>query len=144
GVFRVGSAPHLNTIELGRHGRSRSNVWKYAGANAFRPGRIADLHAHPTVKPVAMVGDAIKDCTRRHAIVLDTFSGSGTTLLAAARVGGPPRALKSVRLLAGAAPRRWQAVPGRDAMHSETGRPFEEMTDSRRELRPPRTRRGRT
>jgi hypothetical protein len=61
GVFRVGRAPHLNAIELGRHGRSRSNVRKYAGANTFRAGRMDDLHAHPTVKPVALVADAIKD-----------------------------------------------------------------------------------
>jgi ParB-like chromosome segregation protein Spo0J len=66
GVFRVGDSPHLNTIELGRHGRSRSNVWKYAGVNTFRAGRMDDLRAHPTVKPVALVADAIKDCTQRN------------------------------------------------------------------------------
>ena len=75
-VFRVGEAPHLNNIELGRHGRSRSNVWRYAGVNSFRAGRMAELRAHPTVKPVALVADAIKDCTRRRDIVLDTFCGS--------------------------------------------------------------------
>src|SRR6516165_5371734 len=83
GVFRVGEAPHLNNIELGRHGRSRTNVWHYAGANTFRAGRMNDLRAHPTVKPVAMIADAMKDCTRRNHIVLDTFCGSGATLLAA-------------------------------------------------------------
>ena len=86
GVFRVGAAPHLNTIELGRHGRNRSNVWHYAGANTFRAGRLSDLRAHPTVKPVAMIAEAMKDCTRRNEIVLDTFCGSGTTILAAERV----------------------------------------------------------
>src|SRR5262245_572495 len=144
GVFRVGSAPHLNAIELGRHGRSRSNVWKYPGANTFRAGRIDDLHAHPTVKPVAMVADAIKDCTRRHAIVLDTFSGSGTTLLAAERVGRHARAVEIDPHYVDVAIRRWQAFTGRDAMHSETGRTFEDMTDSHRELCPPRTRTRRT
>ena len=87
GVFRVGEAPHLNNIELGRHGRSRSNVWHYAGVNSFRAGRMDELSVHPTVKPVALVADAMKDCTRRQDIVLDTFCGSGTTLLAAERVG---------------------------------------------------------
>ena len=87
GVFRVGEAPHLNNIELGRHGRSRSNVWRYAGVNSFRAGRMDELRAHPTVKPVALVADAMKDCTRRRDIVLDTFCGSGTTLMAAERVG---------------------------------------------------------
>ena len=83
GVFRVGQKPHLNNVELGRHGRSRSNVWHYAGVNTFRAGRLDDLKSHPTVKPVALVADAMKDCTRRGDIVLDTFCGSGTTILAA-------------------------------------------------------------
>src|SRR6516225_6691537 len=87
GVFRVGTAAHLNNVELGRHGRSRSNVWNYAGVNTFRAGRLDDLKCHPTVKPVALVADAIKDCTGRGAIVLDTFCGSGTTIMAAERVG---------------------------------------------------------
>ena len=65
GVFRVGEAPHLNNVELGRHGRSRSNVWHYAGVNSFRAGRMDELSVHPTVKPVALVADAMKDCTRR-------------------------------------------------------------------------------
>src|SRR3984893_7948658 len=76
GVFRVGKTPHLNNIELGRHGRSRSNVWHYAGVNTFRAGRMDELSAHPTVKPVVMVADALKDCTKRGDIVLDTFSGA--------------------------------------------------------------------
>ncbi len=87
GVFRVGEAPHLNNIELGRHGRSRSNVWHHAGVNTFRAGRMEDLQSHPTVKPVALVSEAMKDCTRRGDVVLDTFCGSGTTILAAERVG---------------------------------------------------------
>ena len=74
-IFRVGDAAHLNNIELGRHGRNRSNVWHYSGVNTFRTGRLEELHAHPTVKPVALVADAIKDCTRRGEIVLDTFQG---------------------------------------------------------------------
>jgi DNA modification methylase len=65
GIFRVGDTPHLNNVELGRHGRSRSNVWHYAGVNTFRAGRLDELKSHPTVKPVALVADAIKDCTRR-------------------------------------------------------------------------------
>ena len=77
GVFRVGQAPHLNNIELGRHGRSRSNVWHYAGVNSFRAGRMEELRSHPSAKPVALVADAIKDCTRRGDIVLDTFCWLG-------------------------------------------------------------------
>jgi DNA modification methylase len=126
GVFRVGATPHLNTIELGRHGRSRSNVWHYAGANTFRSGRMNDLRAHPTVKPVAMIGDAIKDCTRRSAIVLDTFCGSGTTILAAERVGRRGYGLEIDPRYVDVAVRRWQAFSGRDALHFASGLTFEE------------------
>lgn len=125
-AFRVGAAPHLNNIELGRHGRSRTNVWRYAGANTFRPGRMDDLRAHPTVKPVMLVADAIKDCTRRGDIVLDTFSGSGTTLLAAERVGRRAHAMEIDPLYVDVAVRRWQAFTGKDAVHIQTGRTFDE------------------
>src|SRR6202023_727873 len=82
-----GKEAHLNNVELGRHGRSRSNVWHYGGVNSFRAGRLDELRVHPTVKPVALVADAVRDCTRRGDIVLDVFAGSGTTILAAERVG---------------------------------------------------------
>ena len=77
------SRTSITNIELGRHGRSRSNVWHYAGINTFRAGRLDELQSHPTVKPVALVADAMRDCSRRGDIVLDLFAGSGTTLLAA-------------------------------------------------------------
>ena len=77
GVFRIGQAPHLNNVELERHGRSRSNVWHYAGVNSFRAGRMEELRSHPSAKPVALVADAIKDCTRRGDVVLDTFCRLG-------------------------------------------------------------------
>jgi 16S rRNA G966 N2-methylase RsmD len=127
GVFRFGNSPHLNTIELGRHGRSRSNVWKYTGANTFRSGRMDDLRAHPTVKPIALIADAIKDCTRRNHIVLDCFCGSGTTLLAAERVGRQARGLEIDPRFVDVAIRRWQAFTGRDAIHAETGLTFEDV-----------------
>jgi DNA modification methylase len=85
-VFKSGTAPHINNIELGRHGRYRTNVWSYAGVNSFGGDR-ADLSLHPTVKPVAMVADAIRDCSHRKSIVLDAFVGSGTTLIAAEKTG---------------------------------------------------------
>ena len=86
-VFKNGTAPHVNNVELGRHGRYRTNVWPYAGMNAFGAGRADALASHPTVKPVAMVADAIRDCSRRGDVVLDAFAGSGTTLIAAERAG---------------------------------------------------------
>ncbi len=85
-VYRVGAEKHFNAVELGRHGRNRTNVWDYASVNTFG-ARSDDLDMHPTVKPVAMVADAIQDVTRRGDVVLDTFLGSGTTLIAAERTG---------------------------------------------------------
>lgn len=85
-VFKSGTAPHINNVELGRHGRCRTNVWSYAGVNSFGGDR-ADLSLYPTVKPVAMVADAIRDCSHRKGIVLDAFVGSGTTLIAAEKTG---------------------------------------------------------
>jgi predicted phage terminase large subunit-like protein len=84
-VWKNGRGKHINNIELGRHGRNRSNVWAYGGANAFSPDRLDDLAMHPTVKPVAMVADAVRDCSRRGDIVLDSFGGSGTALIACER-----------------------------------------------------------
>ncbi len=82
-VYKIGAASHINTFGLGDTGRYRTNVWDYAGINTFRSNRLEELNLHPTVKPVALVSDAIKDCSRRGEIVLDPFGGSGTTLIAA-------------------------------------------------------------
>lgn len=131
GVFRVGKGPHLNNVELGRHGRSRSNVWHYAGVNTFRAGRLDDLRSHPTVKPVAMIADAIKDVTRRRDIVLDTFCGSGTTILAAERVGRTAYAIELEPCFVDVAIRRWQAFTRRDAVHAELGLAFDELAERR-------------
>jgi DNA modification methylase len=136
GVFRVGEAKHLNNIELGRHGRSRSNVWHYAGVNTFRAGRMDELSAHPTVKPVAMVVDALKDCTRRGDIVLDTFAGAGTTILAAERVGRRAYSLELKPKYVDVAIRRWQTFTRRDAVHADTGQTFEEVAGDRKDARP--------
>ena len=130
GVFRVGTLPHLNTVELGRHGRNRSNVWHYAGANTFRAGRMDDLQAHPTVKPIALIADAIKDCTLRHQIVLDTFCGSGSTLLAAERTGRRGYGLEIDPGYVDVAVRRWQMLTGRDAVHAVSGLPSKRSASS--------------
>tara|TARA_R110001599_G_scaffold322654_1_gene533767 strand:+ start:255 stop:1574 length:1320 start_codon:yes stop_codon:yes gene_type:complete len=86
-VFKSGTSPHTNNVNLGRNGRNRTNVWTYAGVNGFGTDRDAELAMHPTVKPVALVSDAILDCSDRGGVVLDAFAGSGTTLLAAERTG---------------------------------------------------------
>jgi DNA modification methylase len=140
GVFRVGNTPHLNNIELGRHGRSRSNVWHYSGVNVFRAGRMEELAVHPTVKPVAMVMDTIKDCTKRDEIVLDTFSGAGTTILAAERIGRRAYAADLEPKFVDVAIRRWQSFTRQDAVHVETGQTFDEMASESVGQRRPKSR----
>lgn len=130
-VFKNGNAPHVNNFELGQHGRNRSNVWTYAGVNTFRTGRLDELALHPTVKPVALVADAMRDCSRRGDIVLDPFIGSGTTILAAERVGRRAYGLEIDPLYVDAAIRRWQAYTKRDAVLEATGQTFDEVAQSR-------------
>jgi DNA modification methylase len=127
-VFKVGRAPHVNNIELGSSGRYRTNVWDYAGVNTFRRGRMDELAMHPTVKPVALVVDAIKDCSRRNEIVLDPFSGSGTTIIAAERSGRRARAIEIDPAYVDVAIRRWQKLTGKSAVHAETGIAFGDIT----------------
>ncbi|MBX9729018.1 MAG: ParB N-terminal domain-containing protein [Sphingopyxis sp.] len=111
-VYRVGDAPHFNAVELGRHGRNRTNVWDYASVNSFLGSRRDDLALHPTVKPTALVADAIQDVTRRGDLVLDTFLGSGTTLLAAERTGRAFRGMDIDPAYVDVAIDRWVAMTG--------------------------------
>jgi DNA modification methylase len=129
GVFRHGRGAHRNNIQLGRFGRNRSNVWHYAGVNSFsRAGDEGNLLAlHPTVKPVALVADAIMDCTSRNDIVLDGFLGSGTTVIAAQRTGRRCYGLEIDPLYVDTIVRRWQAFTRDEARHVRSGRSFGEM-----------------
>ena len=131
GVFKVGTAPHVNNIELGRHGRYRTNIWRYAGANSFGSERDKNLAMHPTVKPVRLVADAILDCSRRGDVVLDGFAGSGTTLLAAERTGRAGYALEIDPLYVDVALRRMAEYAGIEAVHVETGKSFDEIAGQR-------------
>jgi DNA modification methylase len=131
-VFKNGNdAPHINNFELGQHGRNRSNVWNYAGVNTFRSGRLDELSIHPTVKPVALVADAMRDCSRRGDVVLDPFMGSGTTIMAAERVGRRGYGLELDPLYVDAAVRRWQSFTKRDAILKATRQSFDEVSASR-------------
>jgi DNA modification methylase len=112
-VFKVGDAPHFNAVELGRHGRNRTNVWDYASVNSLVGSRRDDLALHPTVKPTAMVADALQDVTRRGDLVLDTFLGSGTTLIAAERCGRRFRGLDIDPAYVDVAIDRWAAATGK-------------------------------
>jgi 16S rRNA G966 N2-methylase RsmD len=130
-VFKSGTAPHINNVELGRHGRYRTNVWNYPGINTLKPGRLEELAMHPTVKPAALVADAIKDCSRRGGVVLDAFAGSGTTIIAAERTARRARALELDPRYVDVALRRWQDLTNQDAVNAETGSTFAQITDSR-------------
>jgi DNA modification methylase len=131
GVFRVGDSPHQNNVELGRHGRNRSNVWTYAGVNSFGAGRDELLAMHPTVKPVALVADAVRDCTSKGDVVLDPFLGSDTTLIAAEKISRRCFGLEYESAFVDVAIRRWQADASADAILEGDGRTFDEIAAER-------------
>jgi DNA modification methylase len=131
-VFRNGKEAHLNNVQLGRFGRNRTNVWNYAGANSFpRKGQESALDLHPTVKPIALVSDAILDSTKRNDIVLDPFCGSGTTLLAAERTGRHGCGIEIDPLYVDTAIARWERMTGKQARHA-TGQTFADIKAERR------------
>jgi DNA modification methylase len=106
-------------------------VWDYAGISTMRAGRLEELAMHPTVKPVALVADAIKDCSRRGGLVLDPFCGSGTILIAAERTGRKARAIEIDPSYVDVAVRRWQTYSGKSAVLASTGETFEEIEEQR-------------
>lgn len=123
-VFKSGTAPHVNNVELGRHGRYRTNVWSYPGVNSFGKGRMSDLEAHPTVKPVAMIADAMMDCSKTGQIVLDPFAGSGTIFLAAERAGRRGAGMEIDPHYVDIAIRRFEQETGLAATLAASGDPF--------------------
>src|SRR5271166_1717313 len=129
GVFKVPGAPHRNNVELGKHGRNRTNVWNYPGTATFskanEEGRLNELH--PTVKPVALIADALLDCSARGDVVLDPFLGSGSTLMAAERTGRICRGIEIDPLYVDVAVRRWRRMTGEAVVHAGTGRDFAEL-----------------
>lgn len=126
-VFKEPSAPHANNVQLGKFGRNRTNVWAYPGASGLRK----ELELHPTPKPVAMIADAIRDVSNRNDIVLDAFSGSGTTILAAAKTGRRARVIDLDPAYVDVAIRRWEVWSGGVARHVETGATFAELAAMR-------------
>ncbi len=130
-VFKNGAAPHINNFGLGGDGRYRTNVWDYPGVNIRRPGGHSDLEMHPTAKPVAMVMDAIKDCSHRNGIILDPFSGSGTTIIAAQRTKRMARAMELDPTYVDLAIRRWEALTGEKSRHAESGLTLDEVATQR-------------
>ncbi len=123
-VAKQGTAAHINNFELGQHGRYRTNVWDYPGNNAFHAGREDELGMHPTVKPVALVADAIKDCSHRGDLILDCCAGSGTTLIAAEQTGRTAYVMELDPRYVDTIIRRWQTYTGQVARHALTGQTF--------------------
>jgi ParB-like chromosome segregation protein Spo0J len=136
-VFRTGEGAHQNNIELGKHGRNRSNVWNYPGVNSFGAGRDDALAMHPTVKPVALVADAMRDCTSKGDLILDGFLGSGTTMMAAEKIGRRCNAIEYEPTYVDVAIRRWQAYSKKDAVLDGDGRTFDEIAAARRKADAP-------
>lgn len=130
-IFRAGDDTPLDNVELGRRGRNRTNVWNYPGMSSFGKERDRLLGLHPTVKPVAMIADALRDVTKRGDLVLDTFLGSGSTSMAAEETGRVSCGVELDPLYVDVAIRRWQNATGRDAVLLETGEPFNAFAQRR-------------
>lgn len=130
-VFKKGTVAHVNNFGLGNTGRYRTNVWDYPGANAFGSQRRRELSAHPTPKPVAMIADAIRDVSHIGEIVLDSFGGSGSTLIAAERTGRKARLVEIDPLYVDTTIRRWQRIARKDAVLEQSGRTFAQISQER-------------
>jgi hypothetical protein len=130
-VWKSGRGRHINNVELGAHGRNRTTVWSYPGFAQFGPGRAEVLSLHPTVKPIALVYDAILDVSKPGGIVLDPSVGSGTTLLAAHKAKRRGYGLELDPAYVDVAVRRLQSLTGEPARHADTGLTFEEMAEKR-------------
>ena len=134
-VFKNGRGRHRNNVELGRHGRHRSNIWSYPAANRFGRNAGEDFHLlklHPTVKPVAMLADAMMDCTVRGELVLDPFLGSGSTLIAAEKVGRKCYGIEIDPVFTDLIVRRWQSFTGASAVHEQSGKSFDDLAQERK------------
>jgi DNA modification methylase len=130
-VLKHGRGSHRNNVQLGQYGRNRTNVWHYSNVNSFSHGSDGEdgklLALHPTVKPVAMIADAIMDCTSRGEIVLDSFLGSGTTIIAAERTGRLCYGLELDPGYVDLLITRFQNFMGKQAVHAQTSLPFADV-----------------
>jgi DNA modification methylase len=130
-VFKYGDAPHKDNVKLGKFGRYRTNVWKHRGLSSFGKDRSEALNMHPTVKPLAIMAEIIKDCTRSGDIVLDPFLGSGTTLMAAEKTDRICYGIELDPKYVDVIIRRWQAQTGKDAILEGTGQSFNNLNSLR-------------
>lgn len=137
GVFKFGDDPHLDNVRLGRDGRNRTNVWTHRGLSSFGKGRAEALAAHPTIKPVNLLADIIKDCTKRGEIIVDPFAGAGSTILAAQKTGRRCFCIELEPKYVDVTIHRWEAMTGLQAVHVASGLTFTELGTQRRDQQPP-------
>lgn len=130
-LAKKGKAPHVNNVQLGKHGRYRTNVWRYPGVNTFGKNRMEELGAHPTAKPIALVADAIRDVSNRGDVIIDSFMGSGTTLLAAERTGRIAYGMDLDPGYIDVTIRRWEQMTGKVAQLAGTGQTLAELAVAR-------------
>lgn len=130
-VYKYGTKPHVNSFGLGDTGRYRTNVWDYPGISSASASRASEQAMHPTVKPVALVADALRDCSRRGDVVLDPFAGSGTTLIAAQMTGRVARLIECDPFYCDTIIRRFEAFTGKSAVLADSNRTFEAVSDGR-------------
>jgi DNA modification methylase len=130
-VFKNGSAPHQDNVKLGKFGRYRTNVWKHRGLSSFGKGRQETLDMHPTVKPVGLMADIVKDCTKRGDIILDPFLGSGSTLIAAERTARRCYGVELEPKYMDVTVTRWEQMTGRQAIHATSGLTFAALRQAR-------------
>lgn len=130
-VMKNGKARHINNFKLGEKGRHRTNVWDYDGLAGWTPDRESELAVHPTPKPVALLADALKDCSRKGDLVLDCFAGSGTILVAAEQTGRRARAIDLDPAYVDVSIHRWQSYTGKKAILVESDRSFDEVKKER-------------
>jgi DNA modification methylase len=130
-VFKMGTAEHTNSFGLGDTGRYRTNVWDYAGISSIGANRSDELAMHPTVKPVALIADSIRDCSRRGEIVLDCFGGSGSTLVAAEKTDRRARLIEYDPIYCDTIIRRWEQLTGKRATRAGDDARFEDLTELR-------------
>ena len=130
-LFKKGAASHVNNISLGQRGRHRTNLWTYPGASSFGSDARKGLQDHPTVKPTAMLQDALIDLTNRGEIILDPFLGSGSTLIAAENTGRICCGVELDPLYVDVVIRRYEGVTGTPASLADTGETFKKLVDRR-------------
>lgn len=137
-LFKKGTAPHLDNVQLGKHGRSRDNIWEYAGAASLGSEARAALEGHPTPKPVSMIADAIRDVTGRGDIVLDPFMGSGTTIMAAEATGRRGHGIELDPIYCDLILKRWRRKTGGPVIHADSGLSYDEIANGRAAAPSPR------